>query len=195
VSAFGAGTLSVPGPTYDRSRVTTGVVHFGVGGFHRSHQAMYHDRLMNDGKALDWGICGVGVMPGDRDATHIVSLTVTEGGYNIHDVTGEFDAANPDVVHYLEPGATPRTTFALITEALRRRRERGPPPFTIMSCDNLQGNGHRSRMAFTASRGCETPNSAAGSSARSSPQLDGRPDHAGNHRCRPGRGARAVRHR
>jgi mannitol 2-dehydrogenase len=32
-------------PTYDRSRVTTGVVHFGVGGFHRAHQAMYHDRL------------------------------------------------------------------------------------------------------------------------------------------------------
>jgi mannitol 2-dehydrogenase len=201
VSALGAGTLSVPGPTYDRSRVVTGVVHFGVGGFHRSHQAMYHERLMNGGKALDWGICGVGVMPADQrmkealdaqgglytlvvkhsdgtyepqvigaiteylfapddpeavieklaaDATRIVSLTVTEGGYNVHDVTGEFDAANPDVVHDLEPGATPRTTFGLITEALRRRRERGLPPFTIMSCDNLQGNGHRSRMAFTA---------------------------------------------
>jgi mannitol 2-dehydrogenase len=54
VTALGAG--AVPGPTYDRSRVTTGVVHFGVGGFHRAHQAMYHDRLMNDGKALDWGI-------------------------------------------------------------------------------------------------------------------------------------------
>ena len=46
--------------------MTAGVVHFGVGGFHRAHQAMYHDRLMNEGKALDWGICGVGVMPGDR---------------------------------------------------------------------------------------------------------------------------------
>jgi mannitol 2-dehydrogenase len=204
VSAPGAGTLSsadaVPGPTYDRSRVTTGVVHFGVGGFHRAHQAMYHDRLMNDGKALDWGICGVGVMPADRrmkealdaqddlytlvvkhsdgtyeprvigaitellfapddpeavieklaaEATRIVSLTVTEGGYNIDDVTGEFDVANPDVVHDLEPGATPRTTFGLITEALNRRRERGLAPFTIMSCDNLQGNGHRSHVAFT----------------------------------------------
>src|ERR671911_1664238 len=56
----------VPTPTYDRNRVTAGVVHLGVGGFHRAHQAMYHDRLMNDGKALDWGICGVGVMPADR---------------------------------------------------------------------------------------------------------------------------------
>ena len=199
MSALASST--VPGPVYDRGRVTTGVVHFGVGGFHRAHQAMYHDRLMNSGKALDWGICGVGVMPGDRamkdaldaqdglytlvvkhadgtyeprvigaiteylfapddpvavieklaaEATRMVSLTVTEGGYNINDVTGEFDAANPEVVHDLEPGATPRTTFGLITEALRRRRERGLPPFTVMSCDNLQGNGHLSRMAFTA---------------------------------------------
>jgi len=192
---------SVPGPTYDRSRVTTGVVHFGVGGFHRSHQAMYHDRLMNEGSALDWGICGVGVMPADRqmkealdaqgglytlvvkhpdgtyeprvigaiveylfapddpetviqklaaEATRIVSLTVTEGGYNIHAVTGEFDAANPAVRADLEPGATPRTTFGLITEALRRRRQRGLEPFTVMSCDNIPGNGHLSRRVFGA---------------------------------------------
>jgi mannitol 2-dehydrogenase len=197
----GAGLLSssIPGPRYDRGRVTTGVVHFGVGGFHRSHQAMYHDRLMNEGKALDWGICGVGVMPADRrmkealdaqdglytlvvkhpdgtyeprvigaiteylfaadnpeavieklaaETTRIASLTVTEGGYNIHNVTGEFDAANPDVVHDLQAGATPRTTFGLITEALRRRRERGLEPFTVMSCDNIPGNGHLSREVF-----------------------------------------------
>jgi mannitol 2-dehydrogenase len=191
----------LPTPGYDRSQLTVGVVHFGVGGFHRAHQAMYHDRLMNQGEALDWAICGVGVMPFDRrmqealdaqdglytlvlkhsdgtyeprvigaiaqylfapddpeaviekmaaEATRIVSLTVTEGGYNIHNVTGEFDAANPDVAHDLEPGATPRTTFGLITEALRRRRERGLVPFTVMSCDNLQGNGDLARRVFTA---------------------------------------------
>jgi mannitol 2-dehydrogenase len=203
-AALRAETLSsyadVPTPTYDRGRVTTGVVHFGVGGFHRAHQAMYQDRLMNEGKALDWGICGVGVMPQDRrmkdvmdaqdglytlvlkhsdgtyepqvigaiteflfapdnpegviekmaaESTRIVSLTVTEGGYNIHHVTGEFDAESPDVVHDLAPGAVPRTTFGLITEALRRRRERGLAPFTVMSCDNLQGNGDLSRNVFT----------------------------------------------
>jgi mannitol 2-dehydrogenase len=205
VSAPGTGLLSsadpVPGPGYDRGRVTPGVVHFGVGGFHRAHQAAYHDRLMNAGEALDWGICGVGVMPADRrmkealdaqdglytlvlkhpdgtyeprvigaiveylyapddpDAvieklaaptTRIASLTVTEGGYNIHHVTGEFDAEAPDVAHDLEPGATPRTVFGLVTEALRRRRERGLAPFTVMSCDNLPGNGHLSRTVFTA---------------------------------------------
>jgi mannitol 2-dehydrogenase len=190
----------LPAPAYDRDLVTPGVVHFGVGGFHRAHQAMYLDRLMNQGQALDWGICGVGVMPADRkmkevleaqdglytlvlkhsDGTYeprvigsivaylfapddpeaviemmaapsirIVSLTITEGGYNVSDVTGEFDEANPDVVRDLEPGAVPRTTFGLITEALRRRRERGLVPFTVMSCDNLQGNGDLARRAFT----------------------------------------------
>jgi mannitol 2-dehydrogenase len=56
---------SVPVPSYDRSAVTPGIVHLGVGGFHRAHQAMYLDRLMNDGKALDWGIRGIGVLPHD----------------------------------------------------------------------------------------------------------------------------------
>src|ERR1700691_5230245 len=82
--------------------------------------------------------------------TRIVSLTITEGGYNISDITGEFDAANPAVVRDLDPGAVPRTTFGLVTEALRRRWERGVAPFTIMSCDNLQGNGDLARRAFTA---------------------------------------------
>ena len=191
----------MPVPTYDRSRVRTGIVHFGVGGFHRAHQAMYVDRLMNAGQALDWGICGIGVMPSDArmkrvmddqdclytlvlkdsdgtweprvigsiveylfapddpesviekmadPATRIVSLTVTEGGYNLHPVTGEFNAENPAVVADLAPGAVPATTFGLITEALVRRRARGIIPFTVMSCDNIQGNGHVAAKMFTA---------------------------------------------
>jgi mannitol 2-dehydrogenase len=191
----------LPVPPYDRDRLRTGIVHFGVGGFHRAHEAMYLDRLMTDGKALDWAICGVGVMPADRrmqevldaqdglytlvvkapdgaleprvigsireylfapddpeaviekmadPAVRIVSLTVTEGGYNINAVTGEFVTDNPDVQHDLRPGVAPRTTFGLITAALSRRRERGVPPFTIMSCDNIQGNGHAARRSFVA---------------------------------------------
>src|SRR5687768_17875406 len=58
--------LAIPVPAYDRSGVTASIVHFGVGGFHRAHQAMYLDRLMEQGRALDCGICGVGVLPGDR---------------------------------------------------------------------------------------------------------------------------------
>jgi mannitol 2-dehydrogenase len=190
----------VPVPTYDRSSVRVGIVHFGVGGFHRAHQAMYTDRVLATGET-DWGICGVGVMPADRrmaevmkaqdglytlvlkdpdgsmsasvigsiidyryapddpeavlellaaPTTRIVSLTVTEGGYNFHHVTGEFDADNPAVQADLVPGATPATTFGLITEGLVRRRQRGVPPFTVMSCDNIQGNGHMAAKVFTA---------------------------------------------
>jgi hypothetical protein len=40
-------------------------------------------------------------------STRIVFLTITEGGYNISGITGEFDAANPDVVRDLEQGAVP----------------------------------------------------------------------------------------
>ena len=191
----------LPVPAYDRDLVTPGVVHIGVGGFHRAHQAMYHDRMMNEGAGADWGICGVGVLAADRkmqqalDAqdglytlvlkhsdgtyeprvigsvveylfapgnpeaviekmaagpTRIVSLTVTEGGYNVNDITGEFDATNPDVVADLAGGAVPRTTFGLVTEALRRRRQRGLAPFTVVSCDNLPGNGQLSKRVFTA---------------------------------------------
>ena len=85
-----------------------------------------------------------------QPTTKIVSLTVTEGGYNFHPVTGEFDADNPAVQADLQPGAVPTTTFGLITEALVRRRERGIAPFTIMSCDNIQGNGHVASTVFTA---------------------------------------------
>jgi len=193
-------TSPVVKPNYDRDDLSVGIVHFGVGGFHRAHQAMVLDRLMNDGEALDWAICGVGVLPGDRamrdallaqggrytlalkhpdgtreartigsiaeylfapddpdavvermsdPAVRIVSLTITEGGYNTNQVTGEFDEADPGILADLEPGATPRTVFGLVTEALRRRRERGVAPFTVMSCDNIQGNGHVASRAFT----------------------------------------------
>jgi mannitol 2-dehydrogenase len=191
--------VAIPG--YDRSTVTAGIVHVGVGAFHRAHQAMYIDRLLTEGKALNWGICGVGVLPGDigiRDAlraqdclytlvikrpdgtleprvigsiieyllapddpeaviekmaarsTRIVSLTVTEGGYNLHPVTGEFDERTAAIVADATPGAVPTTTFGLITEALRRRHERGIAPFTIMSCDNIESNGDVARKMFTA---------------------------------------------
>ncbi|HET7305352.1 MAG TPA: mannitol dehydrogenase family protein [Segeticoccus sp.] len=188
-------------PAYDRSRVTTGIVHFGVGGFHRAHQAMYLDRLLREGTATDWGICGVGTMAGDKrmadvlqaqdglytlvvkhpdgsmDArvigsitgylfapddpeavlevmsaptTRIVSLTITEGGYHFHPSTGEFDPDDPVLQADLRPGATPQSVFGFITEALARRRASGTPAFTVMSCDNIQGNGEVAHRMVTA---------------------------------------------
>lgn len=53
-------------PGYDRSQVQQGIVHIGVGGFHRAHQAIYTEQLLNQGGATDWGICGVGLRLEDR---------------------------------------------------------------------------------------------------------------------------------
>lgn len=188
-------------PNYDRSALSVGIVHVGVGGFHRAHMAMTLDTLMNEGKALDWAICGVGLLPSDQrmkevfesqdclytltlkhpdgrhesrvigsiaeylfapdsadaviermadPAVRIVSLTITEGGYNFDRVTGQFDPTHPGVVADLADGATPITVFGFVTEAARRRRDRGVSPFTVLSCDNVQGNGHMAKTMFTA---------------------------------------------
>lgn len=53
-------------PGYDRAEVTPGIVHIGVGNFHRAHQAWYLHRLMQAGRALDWGIIGAGVRAFDE---------------------------------------------------------------------------------------------------------------------------------
>ena len=53
-------------PRYDRSQLTPGIVHIGLGNFHRAHQAWYQHRLMQQGEALDWAIIGAGVRPYDE---------------------------------------------------------------------------------------------------------------------------------
>ncbi len=65
------GTLSelpttIARPTYDRTALTPGIVHIGLGNFHRGHQAWYLHRLMQQGLAHDWAIVGAGVRPGDE---------------------------------------------------------------------------------------------------------------------------------
>ena len=197
--------LTFPVPEYDRDEIRVGIVHFGVGGFHRAHQAMYIDRLLNKGLAQDWGICGVGVMAGDKrmrdalvgqdclytlilehpdgtreprvigsivdfryapddpeavielladPATRIISLTVTEGGYNIRDdgagLASEFDTDNPGVQRDLAGDGPPSTVFGLVAAAMLRRRDRGLPSPTIVSCDNIVENGNVACRAFTA---------------------------------------------
>ena len=57
---------SVKRPEYDRSKLTPGIVHIGLGNFHRGHQAWYLHRLMQQGLAYDWAIIGAGVRAGDE---------------------------------------------------------------------------------------------------------------------------------
>jgi len=53
-------------PKYDNTSISAGIVHFGVGNFHRAHQAVYLNRLFNKGLDKNWGIVGAGVMPYDE---------------------------------------------------------------------------------------------------------------------------------
>lgn len=71
--------------------------------------------------------------------TAVVSLTVTEGGYPVDDETGAFA---PD-----SPNAAPDSAFAAIVRGLRRRHDAGAGPLTIISFDNIIGNGTVSRTA------------------------------------------------
>ncbi|MGB8624131.1 MAG: mannitol dehydrogenase family protein [Paracoccaceae bacterium] len=52
-------------PAYDRAALSPGILHIGVGNFHRAHQAVYLDKLFNTGRDHDWAIVGAGVRPGD----------------------------------------------------------------------------------------------------------------------------------
>ena len=63
LTALGPG---VAAPAFKRSEVTQGIVHIGVGGFHRAHEAVYLDDLMALGNAGEWGICGVGLRAEDK---------------------------------------------------------------------------------------------------------------------------------
>jgi mannitol 2-dehydrogenase len=183
-------------PAYDPSTVTAGIVHVGVGGFHRSHLAVYVDDLLAAGHDT-WGIRGIGLLSSDRamnevltEQDHlytvvtmprtgprelrvigsvidhvladddletvleamaspdarIVSLTVTEGGY-FQRADRSFDDTHAAIRSDAADPRHPRTVFGVIVEALARRRERGSGPVTVMSCDNLPGNGAATRNA------------------------------------------------
>ena len=90
----------------------------------------------------------------------IISLTVTEGGYFIEDATGRFLSDNVDVRHDLEHPEAPITWLGYVSEAAERRKSLGRGPFTLLSCDNLQGNGgiaRRALLAFAGLRGGGLP--------------------------------------
>lgn len=64
---------SVSVPSYDRAALRPGIVHFGVGNFHRSHQAMYLDRLFNMGLDHDWALIGAGVFAGEAKGRDVLA--------------------------------------------------------------------------------------------------------------------------
>ena len=193
---------SVAVPRYDRGALRAGIVHIGVGNFHRTHQASYVDDCLHRPGNEAWGICGVGLTdgpaardkaaayqaqdglytvsefapdgaartrvigamvaylhaPADPEAvlarlahpdTRIVTLTITEGGYNLDERTGEFLLGTPDIAHDLA-GGVPRSAFGFLVAGLDRRRAAGLPGLAIASCDNLRGSGDTTRKAVAS---------------------------------------------
>jgi mannitol 2-dehydrogenase len=189
---LGSIAARLPVPRYDQTDLCGGIVHLGVGGFHRSHLAAYlHDLLQAHRTA--YSIVGAGLLPSDlgmadallaqgglyvlieRDgadahaavigsishylyaaadsgplvrtmadpSTHIVSLTITESGYPV--VAGQF--VETDELREDARSDCPASAFGVLACALDARRQAGLPPFTIMSCDNLPGNGDVARVA------------------------------------------------
>ncbi|MEB7558321.1 mannitol dehydrogenase family protein [Kluyvera cryocrescens] len=182
---------SVQLPQYDRQQLRSRIVHFGFGAFHRAHQALLTNRVLNQ-HGGDWGICEISLFSGDvlmsqlRQQDHlftvmeksaagnqpiiigavneclnakldslaaiiekfcepqvaIVSLTITEKGYCIDPATGHLDITQPRIVHDLASPGEPHSAPGILVEALYRRRERGLPAFTVLSCDNIPDNGH-----------------------------------------------------
>ncbi|MGO4387856.1 mannitol dehydrogenase family protein [Microvirga sp. 2YAF29] len=182
---------TVARPRYARGDLRAGILHIGLGNFHRTHQAVYLDDLFNAGKDHDWAIVGAGVRQGDAamrqalapqdwlttvvelepganrarvtgpmigfvpvnengsavvdalgdPAIRIVSLTVTEGGYCIDPATGTFNSEHPEISYDASHMDAPRGVFGILLAALKRRRDRGLAPFTVMSCDNIPHNG------------------------------------------------------
>ena len=178
-------------PQYDRQALRSRIVHFGFGAFHRAHQALLTDRVLN-ARGGDWGICEISLFSGDtlmtqlREQDHlftvlekgaegnqaiivgavkeclnakldslaaiiekfcepqvaIVSLTITEKGYCIDPATGKLDPRNERIMHDLQHPQEPHSAPGILVEALSRRRERGLPPFSVLSCDNIPDNGH-----------------------------------------------------
>ena len=69
---------------YERGQQRIGIVHFGIGAFHRAHQAWYADCAMNAGER-DWAICGVSLRSSDVSE----QLQPQDGLYTITTGAGE----------------------------------------------------------------------------------------------------------
>jgi fructuronate reductase len=162
-------------PAYDRAKVAAGVVHIGVGAFHRAHQAAWFDEILSHGD-LRWGIQGVSL----RSPTAGQALNPQDGLYTLVErsadgetirvrgaILGVITAAGRerDAIAALAAPQTqlvsltitekgyvaetsdgvPTTAAGFLAKALAERRAAGLAPFTVLSCDNLDDNGARIR--------------------------------------------------
>jgi mannitol 2-dehydrogenase len=106
-------------PRYGRTSLTPGIVHFGVGNFHRAHLAVYLDDLFNMGLDHDWAIVGAGVMPFDeamRDRLapqdYLTTVVEQDANYSAARVTGS-------MIDFIPPSERARLMALLVDPAIR----------------------------------------------------------------------------
>ena len=156
---------SIHTPAYDRTSHTPGVVHLGLGAFHRAHQAMVFDQLLAGGDTR-WGIHGVGMTRPDlvnqlRAQDGLYAVRVADGQGVRWQVPGALWRTNVAATErdaVVQAIAAPSTRWVTLTvtekgytqslgqlllDGLRLRQQAGLNGITIASCDNLQGNGHK----------------------------------------------------
>ena len=163
-------------PHYDRAALPPRILHIGVGGFHRAHMALYADELAETGAG--WGIRGIGLLDTDRriagvleSQDHLYTLIERDSDGSRPRIVGsivDYRLVAGDVPAFAEQVARPEIailsmtiteggysldkpnpTIEAIVTGLDARRTRGGAPLTVLSCDNLPGNGNVARAAIT----------------------------------------------
>ena len=163
---------SVHTPAYSPTSAQPGVVHLGLGAFHRAHQAMVFDQLLREGD-MRWGIHGVGMtQPGlvnklrAQDGLYAVRVAGANGiEWHVPGALWQTSVATTERQHILNAIAAPSTRWITLTvtekgytpvlaqlliDSLRLRHAAGLAGLTIASCDNLQGNGHKLKAIIHA---------------------------------------------
>lgn len=109
----------VPAPAYDRSKLTAGILHFGVGNFHRAHQAIYLDDLFASGAGHDWAMIGAGVLPSESimhaklaEQDWLTTVVEQDEGHMEARVTGP-------MIDFIPPGHTGQILATLADPAIR----------------------------------------------------------------------------
>lgn len=83
----------------------------------------------------------------------LVTMTVTQKGYYYDGKSGQLDFDHPDIKQCLDETSDPVSTVGYLVAALDKRMKDGTAPFTVMSCDNLPGNGDVLRNVVLAYAG------------------------------------------
>ncbi|MEJ6785640.1 mannitol dehydrogenase family protein [Aminobacter sp. Piv2-1] len=106
-------------PAYDRAALGAGILHFGVGNFHRSHQAVYLDQLFDAGLDHDWAIVGAGVFPAEEAGRQklagqdwLTTVVEQDSGHMSARVTGA-------MIDFIKPGDTAAVIDRLADPAIR----------------------------------------------------------------------------